>query len=330
MRADGARLEVVVAYDGGAAADGALWLGGLLARQSGASLTVVAVYAAEPAFHADTDHVRLVLAAEADEHLERAEGRLPYGLKAQMRAIRSHSIPNALHDLAADDSVGLVVVGGRPQPPALAASSGNVAERLVTAAARCGVAVVPQGAADGRNAGLHVIGVAYDGSPESDAALATAERIALAAHATLHIIGVLEPAAWCASGLPALAGYAEPEARARGRLDRALARAVARAASDVCALAVRATGPPALELARQASDLDLLVAGSRGYGPPGSVSLGSVSSALLRSLPCPVLIVPRPDPDREGDDPELSSAEPAARGWRESVPRSEYPSPART
>jgi nucleotide-binding universal stress UspA family protein len=302
MRAGGVAAEVVVAYDGGAAADGALWLGGLLARQGGASLTVVSVYAAEPAFHAHTEHVRLVLAAEADGHLERAGGRLPYGSKAQMHTIRSHSIPNALHDLAADNSVALVVVGGRPQLPAPAASSVNVAERLVAASARCSVAVVPRGAADRRNAGLHVIGVAYDGSPESDAALATAERIALAAHGTLHIVGVLEPASWRAPGLPALAGYAEPDARARGRLDRALAAAVARAAPDVCALSVLATGSPAVELARQATDLDLLIVGSRGYGPAGSVSLGSVSSTLLRSLPCPVLIVPRPEADREGDE----------------------------
>jgi nucleotide-binding universal stress UspA family protein len=201
---------------------------------------------------------------------------------------------------------------------------------LIDSAARCGVAVVPQGTADRSNAGLHVIGVAYDGSPESGAALATAQRIALAAHATLHIIAVLEPASWLAAGLPALAGYAEPEAKARGRLDRSLARAVARAPSDLCALPVRATGSPAVELALQATDLDLLVAGSRGYGPPGSVSLGSVSSTLLRSLPCPVLIVPRPEADREARDAELSSAPPADRDSRASGPTAEYPSLART
>ena len=78
--------KIVVAYDGSAAADGALWLGALLARQRGASLTVVSVYADEPAFHAHTDHLRLVLAAGADEHLERAERRLPYGFGAELRA----------------------------------------------------------------------------------------------------------------------------------------------------------------------------------------------------------------------------------------------------
>jgi nucleotide-binding universal stress UspA family protein len=288
----GAR-EIVVGYDGGPAAAGALWLGGLLARQSGAQLTIVSVYAGEPAFHAHTDHLRLVLAAEADEHLEGAMERLPYGFKADQRAIRSHSVPNALHDVAAADSVNLIVLGRRPL--ADTALGGSVAERLVASAPRCGVAVVPESAANRRKGGLRVIGVAYDGTPEAAAALATAERIALAARATLHITGVLEPASWLAAGLPALAGFSEPEERARGRLGRALAAAVARAAPDVCALSVLATGAPAEELTRQATDLDLLVVGSRGYGPAASASLGSVSAALLARLPCPILIVPRPE-----------------------------------
>jgi nucleotide-binding universal stress UspA family protein len=300
--------KIVVAYDGSAAADSALWLGGLLARQGGASLTVVSIYAAEPAFHAHTVHLRLVLAAAADEHLERAERRLPYGFGAELRAIRSHSVPNALHDLAAHQAVDLIVVGG----------SGSVAERLVAAAPRCAVAVVPQGTATRASAGLRVIGVAYDGSREADAALAEGERIALAAGGTLHIIGALEPASWRGAGLPALAGFAEPEAEARVRLNDALERAVAGVAPDACALSILATGLPPVELARQAADLDLLVTGSRGYGSVGCASLGSVSTALLRKLPCPVLVVPRPGVRVGG------------RGRRASAPRVGYRPPART
>jgi nucleotide-binding universal stress UspA family protein len=67
-------------------------------------------------------------------------------------------------------------------------------------------------------------------------------------------------------------------------------------------LSVLATGSPPAELERQATDLDLLVAGSRGYGPSGRASLGSVSTALLRSLPCPVLVVPRPEVDEQEDE----------------------------
>lgn len=326
---DSAVQKIFVAYDGGAAADGALWLAALLARQSGASLTVVSVYAAEPAFHAHTDHLRLVLAAAADDHLERAERRLPYGFKAERRAIRSHSVPNALHDLAAHEPVDVIVVGGQRQSRAHATLTGSVAERLVAAAARCAVAVVPQGT-DRANAGLRVIGVAYDGSPEADAALAEGERIAMAARATLHVIGVLEPASWRGAGVPALSGFAEPEAKARDRLDGALERAVAGVAPEVCALPILATGWPPVELARQATDLDLLVTGSRGYGPSGRAALGSASTALLRSLPCPVLVVPRPAVDEpEGDQAQVSFATVGGRDPPACEPRVGYRSPAR-
>jgi nucleotide-binding universal stress UspA family protein len=37
----------------------------------------------------------------------------------------------------------------------------------------------------------------------------------------------------------------------------------------------------------------LLVLGSRGYGPLRRVLLGSVSTALVRSAPCPLIVTPR-------------------------------------
>ena len=37
----------------------------------------------------------------------------------------------------------------------------------------------------------------------------------------------------------------------------------------------------------------LLVVGSRGYGPLRRVLLGSVSTELVRSAPCPLIVTPR-------------------------------------
>lgn len=56
----------------------------------------------------------------------------------------------------------------------------------------------------------------------------------------------------------------------------------------------------------------LLVLGSRAYGPLRRVLLGSVSTALVLSAPCPVIVHPRPakasgDPSK----PTLISAMPA-------------------
>jgi nucleotide-binding universal stress UspA family protein len=39
--------------------------------------------------------------------------------------------------------------------------------------------------------------------------------------------------------------------------------------------------------------IDLLVCGSRGYGPVRRVLLGTVSAALLRQASVPVLVTPR-------------------------------------
>jgi nucleotide-binding universal stress UspA family protein len=40
-------------------------------------------------------------------------------------------------------------------------------------------------------------------------------------------------------------------------------------------------------------DPDLLVLGSRGFGPARRVLLRSVSSEIVRLAPCPVMVVPR-------------------------------------
>jgi nucleotide-binding universal stress UspA family protein len=52
-------------------------------------------------------------------------------------------------------------------------------------------------------------------------------------------------------------------------------------------------GDAAQVLERESRDLDLLVTGSRGYGPKRAALLGSVSSALLRTAECPIVVVPR-------------------------------------
>jgi hypothetical protein len=45
-------------------------------------------------------------------------------------------------------------------------------------------------------------------------------------------------------------------------------------------------------LVEQSARMDLLVLGSRGYGPVKRVLLGSVSRRLVNGARCPVLIVP--------------------------------------
>ena len=53
------------------------------------------------------------------------------------------------------------------------------------------------------------------------------------------------------------------------------------------------TGDAAELLAEHSRHVDLLVTGSRGYGPARAVLAGGVSGRLLRSAQCPVVVVPR-------------------------------------
>lgn len=52
-------------------------------------------------------------------------------------------------------------------------------------------------------------------------------------------------------------------------------------------------GDPADVLVERSRSLDLLVIGSRGYGPVRHALVGNVSWAVIRSASCPVLVVPR-------------------------------------
>ena len=83
--------------------------------------------------------------------------------------------------------------------------------------------------------------------------------------------------------------FKEVEERQRADLDRC----VAELPEDITAEGVFLGGRPGHELAVQSQSLDLLVVGSRGYGPLRAVLLGGVSHTLVRSAACPVIVLPR-------------------------------------
>jgi nucleotide-binding universal stress UspA family protein len=49
------------------------------------------------------------------------------------------------------------------------------------------------------------------------------------------------------------------------------------------------------ELVELSREVDLLVVGSRGWGPVRRLLLGSTSERLVREAACPVIAVPRPE-----------------------------------
>jgi nucleotide-binding universal stress UspA family protein len=61
-------------------------------------------------------------------------------------------------------------------------------------------------------------------------------------------------------------------------------------------------------LVERSRELDLLVLGSRAYGPVRHALLGSVSAAVMREAHCPVLVMPRGCEPVAGEPASLEGA----------------------
>lgn len=229
------------------------------------------------------------------------------------RIIASTSPARGLHDLAVSERTQLIVVGSSHRGPLGRILLGSVGERLLHGAP-CAVAVAPRGHAAHASRGVRRVLVAFDGSPEAHLALRTGHRLAARTGAGLVALSVIAPSSpGTAAGevlpfpgldpmLP-LAGAQPLEAR---RVAEALEhqQSAARAALDSAAASLDdgvAVEPRILFAGDAASvivdaaraEADLLLLGSRGYGPARRALLGSVSTAVMRHASCPVLITPR-------------------------------------
>jgi nucleotide-binding universal stress UspA family protein len=137
-----------------------------------------------------------------------------------------------------------------------------------------------------------------DGSPDAQAALQVAARLAEQLDLRLVVAHVAEPAyvPYAAAapfggttGRYALIESVESQHEAAERLLEQVLEA-----ADLDAERRTAVGVPAERLAEIADDVnaELIVVGSRGRGAFKAAFLGSVSNALVGVARCPVLIVP--------------------------------------
>lgn len=210
---------------------------------------------------------------------------------APKHAIADVSPAHALHLLAEETEASLVVVGSTRRGPVGCVFPGSTAERLLHGSP-CPVAIVPKGYRSTERE-LKVIGVAYDGSEESEAALVTASELARRVGATLRIIRIFDTGQ---IGTPALVsgpGYYSVPREAERMQREHFDRRVEQQPKDIEVDPMFYAGIPHKELAEQSKAVDLMVMGSRGYGPRRAVLLGGVSDALVRKAGCPVIILPR-------------------------------------
>ncbi len=218
--------------------------------------------------------------ADGRQLLEHA--RQEAGIEAQIHVVGSSTVGRGLHESAEALGADLLVVGSARRGILGRVLVGDDT-RVALNGAPCAVAIAPAGYAQDR-AAMGEIGVGYDGSPESEHALGVARRLAEEHHAQLSALDAIFFPARLVVGPPL------PDA---AMIDGMLQEARERIAvlGDVEPHVVY--GEPAEELAMYSASVDLLVVGSRSYGPIGRLVHGSTARQLALSARSPLLVLTR-------------------------------------
>jgi nucleotide-binding universal stress UspA family protein len=284
-------VRLLAGYDGSDGGRDALELTRVLAEALDASVLLVAVlpYGPLPIPYEMLEEEEAERATPLFEEAKKLLGEV----EVETRAFGGGTPAGVINDLAEREGPETIVVGSPHRGPIGRALIGSVADGLLHGAP-CEVTVAPRGYAGEGHGPFRTIAVAYDDTPESKAALRRAEEIARACRATIVIYTVAAPAAI----VPGATGYTPAIPPQAGSI---VTRAVKSVNEDLAATGRALAGVPAGAIAEacEESGADLLVVGSRGYGPVLRVLLGSVSTQLVHKAPCPVLVVPRPQSGEE-------------------------------
>ncbi len=285
--------KIIVGVDESDRSKDAAALAALLARGTDAEIVLVCAYPYDdlPGRGAPTDH-RRYLREDAEAALEGAKAGISETPRMRTLAVAEVSPAKGIQAVATQEGASLIVIGSSARGGAGHVFAGTTAERLLHGAP-CPVAVAPRGFHSHVPGDIATIAVGYDGSVEAKAALAGARTIARVRGARLRLVEVLD-SAWL--GTPAMMqgpGFIMTPDSLEARARNYLTEAAESLAPDVPTEPVVAIGAPEQVLAEESHKADLVVVGSRGYGPLRAVLLGSVSGRLVRSAACPVLVVPR-------------------------------------
>ncbi|MGZ4282999.1 MAG: universal stress protein [Solirubrobacteraceae bacterium] len=209
--------------------------------------------------------------------------RAAAGIDAQIVCAWNPSPGRGLHELAEHSRSDLIVVGSSRRALLGRALIGDDTRESLNGAP-CAIAVAPRAYTQTRY-DFATVGVGYDGSAEGEAALAEARQIAERCGASIEVLWVVSlqdvredspiPADW-PTAADELVGHCREKLE---RLDGVKADAV--------------YGGPKEELSRLGDRVDLLILGSRSYGPLHHVFHGTTSTYLTRHVGCPILQLPR-------------------------------------
>ncbi|MGA2925539.1 MAG: universal stress protein [Solirubrobacteraceae bacterium] len=272
--------NVLVGVDSHRGGRDAIALSKVLLARAG-ELTLATVYSGDARIwhRSETEHAVLER-AHALELLEHA--REQAGVAAQLRWRNSSSVGRGLHELCEVLGSDLLVVGSSRHGLLGRVLIGDDT-RAALNGVPCAIAIAPAGYAE-QPVTIREVGVGYNATAESEHALAVARKIAGEHDARLS--------AFEAVALPSYAFLGGP-APIDGAIDELVDSARGRIGSLGGVDAHAVYGHPAEELALFSASLDLLVVGSRDYGPVGRLVHGSTSHQLAHSARCPLLVLTR-------------------------------------
>ena len=284
--------RIAVGVDGFPEGNDAVVLGMVLARATSADLMLVAVHL-DPLVMPPIGLSWSTLRKETHAMLRKA--RSAFAPAARLVVETDLSVPRALQRVVHREHRDLLVMGSSRHAPEGKVRIGKRTRQLLCHF-ESPLAIAPRGYRTHPKPQLAQIGVGYDGGPESQAALELAGSIALAAGAQLSVQAVVDdrlPPIWW-SGVPNVAAMAEWEETIADEVEqrRATTQSAAVATGAPASIDI-ARGRPADALLELSEKVDLLVIGSRRWGPMTRLLLGSTGEALLHDAACPVLVVPR-------------------------------------
>jgi nucleotide-binding universal stress UspA family protein len=213
-------------------------------------------------------------------------------LGVETRLVASGTPASAIQEVAEKESSRLIVIGSSHRGAVGRTLAGSVGESLLQGAG-CAVAIVPHGYAKQDQPHLQRIGVAFDGSPEAWVALETAIGLAERCHGLVTVITVADYPRYGYAAAWSLLVEGELHDAERQDKERLLALAKSRIPARYESDSRVITGDPAQVLTQVSGEFDLLVAGSRSWGPLRRTMLGSTTRKLVRSSQSPVLVLPR-------------------------------------
>ena len=273
--------NVLVGVDGAAGGRDAIALGRAI-LEPGGSLTLLNIRAEPTGWLYGPAPGLSEGEREASERIL-AEARAEAGGDVEVITLPAASPGRGLHVQAEAQGADLIVVGSSSRGLLGRATLGDDT-RAALNGAPCAVAIAARGFApiEQRTA---VIGVAYNESPESEQALAVARELASRRDARVRVLEVISyPASFYVGTAPVI--YVEA-------ISDAVKAAQERLAKLEGVEVEVAQGVPGEELARFGDEVDLLVCGSRGYGPIRRLVVGSTSNYLQRHARCSLLVIPR-------------------------------------